>query len=143
VTDRDVVVEWDVVDGGILGAVIECGGCAGKGHYPVSFDGSVFKWCVDCDRTGRLHRPYSVTGSYPATVTITVSRPDAYGFVTHADSVPTEDGAALRSWNEWETAGRPLGLIRETISEVPDDREQPTVDDANRETTEAPQSKDS
>jgi hypothetical protein len=46
-----IVYEWDIVDGGILGAVIRCTDCIGRG-------------CYVCSRSGVLHRPYRLFGDF-------------------------------------------------------------------------------
>lgn len=43
------VLKWDVLDGGVLGAVIRCPECPCR-------DGT------GCDGAGRLHRPYRLPG---------------------------------------------------------------------------------
>lgn len=45
------VLQWDVLNGDVLGAIVECSACpcrAGTG----------------CDGTGRLHRPYQLPGGH-------------------------------------------------------------------------------
>lgn len=43
------VIEWDVVDGGVLGALIACRECSCRSG-------------TGCDGTGRLFRPYRLPG---------------------------------------------------------------------------------
>lgn len=48
------VVEWDHIDGDILGALIVCVECLDSGDY-----------CQMCDGSGRLHQPYRLPTGAP------------------------------------------------------------------------------
>lgn len=64
---QDVVLEWDVTDGALLGALIVCRSCAGSGQNRWTVE----PWtsCEECSGDGVLHRPYQLpeaTGPSPA-----------------------------------------------------------------------------
>lgn len=50
------VFEWGVIDGGILGAVIECVACQGDRFAQP---------CSMCEDSGRLHQPYRLPNGEP------------------------------------------------------------------------------
>jgi hypothetical protein len=60
VVSRTTVREWDVIDGGLLGAVIVCPSCDGR-----SITGAVVDACPECDSDGTLHRPYRLPNGEP------------------------------------------------------------------------------
>lgn len=63
----DIVMAWDVQDGGMLGATVVCKACGGLGRI-------VQQVCVECSGSGQMHRPYSLLGDYPPTATISVQQ---------------------------------------------------------------------
>lgn len=66
----DETVRWDVLDGGRLGAVIECGRCRGDGGHSLYGDphyGMARRWqtCEDCSGSGELFRAYGFPVAEP------------------------------------------------------------------------------
>lgn len=57
---RDEVLEWDVDNGGRLGALIVCRYCDGTGTGPEDHGSGQVELlgCPDCTGDGNLHRPY-------------------------------------------------------------------------------------
>lgn len=51
------VTEWDVKEGGTLGALVVCRSCAGRGTRRRSLSR---RWCEECSGSGRLHRVYDL-----------------------------------------------------------------------------------
>lgn len=56
----DIVIQWDVVDGNMLGATTECRSCEGRGFVELTEDHRLgdIDTCPTCNGDRELHRPY-------------------------------------------------------------------------------------
>jgi hypothetical protein len=114
VVRNDLVLEWDVEDGGWLGAVISCRFCTGTGRIPEDHGNGLVEWlgCPDCSGSGKLHRPYAAGDPAPP------PEPEP------------DDGPAAIIGGSWSGAGltRFAYLLAGALATVmlPADREMPT-----------------